>query len=52
MKKGAGGKKKKNYEPIYNKYVYGYLYGGLYYRLKVALGGYVRRAFYKTFNSN
>lgn len=43
MKKGTGGKKKKNYEPIYNKYVYGYLYGGIYRRLKAALGGYVRR---------
>lgn len=43
MKKGTGGKKKKNYEPIYNKYVYGYLYGGIYRRLKAGLGGYVRR---------
>ena len=48
MKKGTGGKKKKNYEPIYNKYVYGYLYGGIYRRLKAALGGYVRRAIIST----
>ena len=43
MKKGRGGKKKKYHEPIYNKYVYGYLYGGIYRRLKAALGGEVRR---------
>ena len=48
MKKGTGGKKKKIYEPIYNKYVYGYLYGGLYYRLKSALSGYVRRSVIST----
>ena len=44
MKKGSGGKKKKLYEPIYNKYVYGYLYGGIYRRLKAALGNHVRRS--------
>ena len=49
MKKGKGGKKKKNYEPIYNKYVYGYLYGGIYRRLKAALGGYVRREIVRNF---
>lgn len=43
MKKGKGGKKKKLYEPIYNKYVHGYLYGGIYRRLKAALGAEVRR---------
>lgn len=48
MKKGRGGKKKKGYEPIYNKYVYGYLYGGIYRRLKSALGGYVRRTIVNT----
>lgn len=30
MKKGRGGKKKKSYEPIYNKYVYGYLKSAVY----------------------
>lgn len=43
MKKGRGGKKKKYYEPIYNKYVYGDMYGGIYRRLKAALGDHVRR---------
>ena len=43
MKKGRGGKKKKNYEPIYNKYVYGYMYSGVYRRLKAALGSHIRR---------
>ena len=51
MKKGTGGKKKKNYEPIYNKYVYGYLYGGIYRRLKAALGGYVRRMIVNEFKT-
>lgn len=50
MKKGTGGKKKKNYEPIYNKYLYGYLYGGIYRRLKAGLGGYVRRVITQNLN--
>lgn len=51
LKKGRGGKKKKNYEPIYNKYVYGYLYGGIYYRLKAVLGDHVRRVIIKNFDN-
>ena len=51
MKKGTGGKKKKYYEPIYNKYVYGYLYGGIYRRLKAALGDNVRRYVVSQFNN-
>lgn len=51
MKKGRGGKKKKTYEPIYNKYVYGYLYGGIYRRLKAALGYNVRRYVVSQLNS-
>lgn len=50
MKKGRSGKKKKNYEPIYNKYVYGYLYGGIYRRLKAALGDNVRRSIIRNFD--
>lgn len=39
LKKGKGGKKKKGYEPIYNKYVYGYLYSGIYKALVNGLSG-------------
>ena len=46
-----GGKKKKLYEPIYNKYVYGYLYGGIYRRLKAALGNHVRRSIISNINN-
>ena len=43
LRRGNGGRRKKYYEPIYNQYVAGYLYGGVYRRLRYALGGYVTR---------
>ena len=42
LKKGRGGRKKKNYEPIYNKYVYGYIMGGLYNQLSRGISGDIR----------
>lgn len=52
MKKNSAGRKKRYYEPIYNKYVYGYLYGGIYNRLKAALGGYVNRYIIRQLNNS
>ncbi len=37
MKIGRGGKKKRNYQPIYNKYVYGYLKADIWKRLNIAI---------------
>lgn len=51
MKKNSAGKKKSYYEPIYNKYVYGYLYSGIYNRLRAALGGYVNRYIIRQLNT-
>ncbi len=35
LRRSHGGRRKKYYEPIYNKYVAGYLYGGVYRRLRL-----------------
>ena len=43
LKHTRSGKKKRFYEPIYNKYMYGYLYSGIYNRIKPALTGSIRR---------
>lgn len=51
LRRGHGGRRKKYYEPIYNKYVAGYLYGGVYRRLRYALGGYVTRTITRTLNN-
>ena len=50
LRRGNGGRRKKYYEPIYNKYVAGYLYGGVYRRLRYALSGYVTRTITRTLN--
>lgn len=39
MKKGRGGRKKKVYEPIYNRYIWGYLFTGTYMALLRGLTG-------------
>lgn len=49
MKKGANGKKKKTYAPIYNKYVYGYLRSGVWKWLNAHLPGVIARSFKETF---
>ena len=51
LRRGNGGRRKKYYEPIYNKYVAGYLYGGVYRRLRYALSGYVTRTITRTLNN-
>ena len=43
VKKLARGKKKTNYAPIYNKYVYGYLKSATYRRLKSAIPSFMIR---------
>lgn len=42
LRKTGSGKKKKIYEPIYNKPLYGFLYGYAYYRLQMGLLEYMR----------
>lgn len=42
MKKTSTGKKKRIYEPIYNKPLYGFLFGYAYYRLQLGLLEYLR----------
>ncbi len=39
LKKGRGGKKKRNYKPIYNKYVYGYLKSDIWKKLMASIPG-------------
>jgi len=43
LKRTASGRKKKIYEPIYNKPLYGYLLGYAYKRLRLGLSTYLRR---------
>jgi len=43
LKKAASGRKKKIYHPIYNKPVYGYLFGYAYDRLRFGLTQYLRQ---------
>ncbi|MDA3821324.1 MAG: hypothetical protein PF450_01740 [Bacteroidales bacterium] len=43
LKKAASGKKKKIYHPIYNKPVYGYLFGYAYDRMRTGLTEYLRQ---------
>ena len=45
-------RKKSYYEPIYNKYVGGYMYGALYNRLSYALSGQVPRYIVKSLKSS
>lgn len=45
-------RKKSYYEPIYNKYVSGYMYGALYNRLRYALSGQVSRYIVKSLKSS
>jgi len=51
LKKTKSGHKKRVYEPIYNKYIYGYLYAGIYNRIKPALSGEIRRTVVETFKN-
>lgn len=41
MKRTRTGRKKKGQEPIYNKYIYGFLYSGTYRRLSRGISGLV-----------
>jgi len=50
MKRTRTGKKKKGYQPIYNKYVYGYLYYGTYRRLSRGVSGLVVAQFRESLN--
>lgn len=50
--KKGGQRKKSYYEPIYNKYVGGYMYGALYNRLRYALSGQVSRYIVKSLESS
>ncbi|MFH0757330.1 MAG: hypothetical protein V2B15_08595 [Bacteroidota bacterium] len=43
LKKTATGKKKRIYEPIYNKPLYGFLFGYAYHRLRLGLLEYLRQ---------
>ena len=43
LKKTAFGKRKKIYHPIYNKPVYGYLFGYAYDRMRFGLTNYLRQ---------
>jgi hypothetical protein len=49
LKRTPGGKKKKVYEPIYNKYVYGYIYIGVYRALMAGITGEIRRQISQVF---
>ena len=49
LKRGANGKKKKRYAPIYNKYVYGYIKSGVWRWLNAHLPGVIARTFEDTF---
>ena len=46
FKRGRSKRKKKNYVPIYNKYVFGYMMGYAYDRLSAGLSAYIRSAMY------
>jgi len=48
LKKGRGGRVKKNYEPIYNKYVFGFILGGLYAQLRRGITGNIRINIHKS----
>lgn len=50
LSKTATGKRKKNYYEIYNRYVYGYLYIGIYVRLRQGLSGMVRQTIMQIFS--
>lgn len=45
LKKARQGKKKQNYTPIYNKYVYGYLKSATYRRLRSAIPSFMIKEF-------
>ena len=49
LKRTPGGNKKKVYEPIYNKYVYGYIYIGVYRALMAGITGEIRRQITQVF---
>ena len=49
LKRGADGRKKKRYAPIYNKYVYGYIKSGVWRWLNAHLPGVIARTFEDTF---
>lgn len=49
LKRTAGGKRKKVHEPIYNKYVYGYIYIGVYRALMAGITGEIRRQITQVF---
>lgn len=51
LKKGASGKRKKRYAPIYNKYVYGYIKSGVWRWLNAHLPGVIARTIEETFTS-
>ena len=49
LKRTPGGRRKKVYEPIYNKYVYGYIYIGVYRALMAGITGEIRRQITQVF---
>lgn len=49
LSRTATGKRKKGYHPIYNRYVYGFLFIGLYTRLLRGLSGMVRQVIHSNF---
>ena len=51
LKRGSSKRKKKNYRPIYNKYVYGYMMGYAYRRLASGFAAYVRSTIYHELSS-
>jgi len=51
LKRGSSKRKKKNYRPIYNKYVYGYMMGFAYRRLAAGFAAYVRSTMYHELSS-
>lgn len=52
LKRTSWGKRKKVYEPIYNKYVYGYIYIGVYRALMAGITGEIRRQISQVFPYN
>lgn len=50
LSRTATGKRKKNYHEIYNRYVYGYLFIGIYVRLRQGLSGMVRQTITQIFS--
>ncbi len=46
------GKRKKNYAPIYNKYTYGYLFSGIYARMRQKVSGAVKQVLDSIFSED